>query len=788
MKPPMSQPSTTPNCPKCGQPTRADRLGGLCPRCISRVAVRGSSPAAGAGAVPMSHLRFGPYELSQELGRGAMGAVYRAHDPVLGRDVALKIILSGQFASTEERRRFLAEAEHVARLDHPNIVPIYQTGETEGRAWFAMKLIEGTTLKAGPSATTVASLMATLARAVQHAHERGVLHRDLKPGNILLDREGVPHITDFGLARRLDLDSSLTLSGSPVGTPGYMAPELVRCAKDATTAADIWSLGVMLYELLAGRLPFAGATVSEMLWKIAEEEPGRITKDELRITSGGAKAGSEARSSPLTGSAVRDLEVVALKCLRKDPTQRYASAAALAEDLEKWQRGEPIAARAVGTTERLWRWTRRHPLVAVLSAALVVAVVTGTVLLALANQRLSRALARAHQAERTARTHLHTALLAQVRARRGLNTATPHAETIAVIAEAARLNPSLDTRNEAVIALAARDRDAGRSNSVPAAVFREFAPTGATSQGCSLDVSPDGSLVVAGTHDGLDLWDVRTGAHLSRQRQGGLPWMTANFAPDGTNVVFSARTMGVMTLPVARRENSDGVTLETGPLGRRGRLFDSTVQSISRDGHDWLVALDRNPIYITKLVVWRDGDPATARVVAEGEPMTWSSLSPDGKWLASTLVPAADVRLWDTATAKPTRQLGLHGALLAVFTPDGRHLVTRDASEYAVWRVGSWTKVTAWPAETTSLAARIRFSPDGRFMAVLQGNDRVQILRTTDWSEAVTLIGPVPMDLMDVTWNAKGDGFYLLTREGQVREWNLGPLHAQLRGIGLDWE
>jgi WD40 repeat protein len=299
---------------------------------------------------------FGDYELVEVLARGGMGVVYRARQVTLNRIVALKMILSGRLASDADVQRFKTEAESAANLDHPNIVPIYEVGEYQGQHYFSMKLIEGGNLAKWIAdrrpadgqwrldrhqERQAARHLATVARAVHHAHQRGILHRDLKPANILLDSAGVPHVTDFGLAKRVEADSGATHSGAIVGTPSYIAPEQARAEKQLTTGVDVYSLGAILYELVTGRPPFLGTTVLDTILQVIEKEPA----DPIRINP----------------AANRDLSVVALKCLRKDPGGRYESAAALADDLERWLRGEPILARPASRFERGVKWARRNP-------------------------------------------------------------------------------------------------------------------------------------------------------------------------------------------------------------------------------------------------------------------------------------------------------------------------------------------------------------------------------------------------------------------------------------------
>jgi len=413
---------------------------------------------------------FGDYELLEEIAHGGMGVVYRARQVSLNRPVALKMILAGQLATPASVQRFHTEAEAAARLDHPNIVPIYEIGEYDGQHYFSMKLIEGGTLanrmadfglqdadwrgaadasptvplshpsvplshpmgeglgvrvlrenssipiaqstpepaeegrarhsvraglwqmrkrrarsdapylevheqrgesrgEGGPSLSKseirsrqskIASLMATVARAVHYAHQRGLLHRDLKPTNILIDDRGQAHVSDFGLAKLIESDAGLSKTGAVLGTPSYMSPDQAAGRiKELTTAADVYSLGAILYELLSGQPPFRAETALETLRQVCERQP--------------------ARPRALNPQVDRDLETICLKCLSKDPQKRYGSAEMLAQDLDHWRNGEPILARPVSTPEKVWRWCLRRPVVAGLSVAVLIALVAGLV-------------------------------------------------------------------------------------------------------------------------------------------------------------------------------------------------------------------------------------------------------------------------------------------------------------------------------------------------------------------------------------------------------------------------
>jgi eukaryotic-like serine/threonine-protein kinase len=283
----------------------------------------------------------GDYEVLGELARGGMGIVYRARQRSLNRLVALKVMRDGPAASADDARRFRNEAQAVASLDHPQIVPIYEVGEQGGFSFFSMKLAEGGSLADripvyADDLRAAARLLAAVARAVHHAHERGILHRDLKPSNILIDDRGEPLVADFGLARRVEGECDLTQTGTVLGTPAYMAPEQATGQKGAvTTATDIHGLGAILYALLTGGPPFRGDSPLATLEQVREHTPEP--------------------PSTIRRSIDHDLETICLKCLEKESRQRYASALAVAEDLERWQSGRPILARPVGPVEHAWR-------------------------------------------------------------------------------------------------------------------------------------------------------------------------------------------------------------------------------------------------------------------------------------------------------------------------------------------------------------------------------------------------------------------------------------------------
>src|SRR5262245_34891216 len=341
-------------CAKCGAGLFPDAPQEFCSACLLETGLFGDTNYTnsheqdgkknhtGPAAAGQKVTDFGDYELLEKIGRGGQGLVYRARQKSLNRTVALKIIGLGQLATTEHLKRFRLEAEAAAKLDHPCIVSIYEVGEREGSCYFSMKFIDGGQLdevarREPMSPRNAAELIAKLARTVHHAHEHGILHRDIKPGNILIDTNGEPHLTDFGLARLVEGESTLTRTLDVLGTPSYMAPEQAVGNNAAVSSlTDVYGLGAVLYQLLTGHPPFAGGTTYETIKLVLDTEPRQPRLLNPKID--------------------RDLSTICLKCLEKDPKRRYPSALALADDLEHWLKHEPIRARHTGVFARGRKW------------------------------------------------------------------------------------------------------------------------------------------------------------------------------------------------------------------------------------------------------------------------------------------------------------------------------------------------------------------------------------------------------------------------------------------------
>jgi tRNA A-37 threonylcarbamoyl transferase component Bud32 len=502
------------------------------------------------------------YEVQRELGRGVMGVVYQARHIKLNRLVALKMVLNVEFARAELLARFLFEAEAAARVQHPNVVQIYEVG-THGRLpYFVLEYVDGGTLAQQLTGQPwpqrrAAELVQTLARATHAAHLQGIIHRDLKPANILLTADGSPKIADFGLAKLFRADVGLTTTGAILGTPGYMSPEQAAGERQAVgPATDVYALGVILYELLTGTVPFSGTTPLNVLRQVVSDPPPPLSSRVRRLD--------------------RDLATVCLKCLEKEPQRRYASAEALADDLGRYLAREPIAARPVGSAERAWRWARRNPgwaamLATVAGLLLVIAV--GSPLMTL---RLSQALdlsdkarQKAEEERRIADERSWEALLAQARASSRSRERGQRFEGLAAIRRALDLpvppgRSVAELRNEAIACLILPDVE-------PVGEWWEDFPTG--TQGIALDatferyarVDKDGNISVRRVADDAEILAIPS-------RDGrGLAFRGLSFSPDGRLLHLRCTPGG--RLKVYRLDGPEPEVVLEGATGS----YDSTV-------------------------------------------------------------------------------------------------------------------------------------------------------------------------------------------------------------------
>ena len=683
---PSAQPTaTSPLLQRAIQQLKTDQLDSP-----SRTAV---DPALSTGSPPPV---FGDYEILHELGRGGMGVVYRARQRSLNRDVAVKLILAGQLASPHELRRFRTEAEAAAMLDHPNIVPIYEIGEHEGRHYFSMKFVDGrplsdclAELRAWKSPRDIALLVAVLARAVHYAHQRGILHRDLKPANILLDAQGRPHLTDFGLAKVMERDHGLTHSNAIMGTPDYMAPEVAAGkTKEVTTAADVHSLGAILYELLTGQRPFHAETVGATLQRLLTAEPRR--------------------PRTLSPAVPRDLETIALKCLEKEPAKRYSSAAALAEELDRFTQGEPILARPVSAPERLWRWSRRKPALASALAGLCVVIVLG---LAGIVTQWRRAEAHARRESQQRERAESAVFQSQMKTAQALLESGSTAQGLAQLAMQLRERPT-----NRVVAERLLNALTFRAFCLPIALLghqralqlqrseqSQFAvPT------LSVNFSRDGRRVVTAGKDGAaHLWDEQTGDPLipPLRHEAEVRW--ADFDPEGRRII-TASLDGTARIWFA----STG-EMATPPLKHQAPV---AFAAFSGDGKYVITASEDHTAQ-----VWdaQTGQPLGAPLLHDG-PVYYAAFSPDAKYVV-TAERERLARLWQRETGKPIgtiNHLFRKEALQPFprFAPAGESLATFNGRSATLWRIAKPPSQLAWLKHDAGVTT-LDYSYDGRSLA-----------------------------------------------------------------------
>jgi WD40 repeat protein/tRNA A-37 threonylcarbamoyl transferase component Bud32 len=661
------------------------------------------------------------YELLEELGRGGCGIVYKARHVKLNRIVALKMIRAAGHAGVEARQRFLAEAKAIAAVKHPGIVQVFDFGTHDDLPFFSLEYCPGGSLarrlKDTPlAAQEAARLVEQVAQAVQAAHERGIIHRDLKPSNVLLSEDGSPKVTDFGLAKRFEAGSSLTVTDAILGTPSYMAPEQAAGkAKEAGPAADVYALGAILYECLTGRPPFQGARALDTLAQVVAEEP--VAPRLLQ---------------PLVP---RDLETICLKCLHKTPARRYASAAACADDLKRFLAREPIRARPVGTLERVRKWSRRRPTAAALIAVSVVAVASllgGGVWFTL---NLDRARRQAQTAEQTAQEAARQSRkrFAQLCVATGNNLADAGDWWTAMLwynraAEVDGNPDALEGHRQRLSAVLDRC-----PRLVGVCFHKDMVLTAA--------VAPSGQRILTRTEGRSFLWEPQRSELLAELRHEGSV-LEAAFDSAGKRVATSGQDGKVRLWDAA-----DGKPLGSlsHPAAVHWAAFSPDGSSLASACADGLVRL------------WQTGSGTVLPVkIATGSAALFVAFSPDGSRLL-TVDGKDEARVWNAATGEalspplPHRMqpggIGPLARVLPSFSSDGRWALsvfnplpsgTSQNASVHFWQAGGSTRTV-----TLGFGAnQVTFSPDGNQVLAVGSSSRADVLQVPDGRPVQRCLNP----------------------------------------------
>jgi WD40 repeat protein/serine/threonine protein kinase len=684
------------------------------------------------GPAPSAATQVPGYEVLGELGRGGMGVVYKARQINLKRIVALKMILGGSHAGAAALERFKTEAEAVARIQHPGIVAVYEIGEHDGLPFFSLEFCPGGSLASQLDGTPLppmkaAALVEKLARAVEAAHEVGVVHRDLKPANVLLAGDGTPKVTDFGLAKKLDDEQGMTASGAVMGTPSYMAPEQATGkAKLVGQASDVYSLGAILYELLSGRAPFKGATAMDTMMQVATDEP--VPPSRLQ------------RRTPI------DIETICLKCLEKNPKRRYASAIELADELHRYQAGEPIRARPISTWRRGLKWARRRPTMAALLAVSVAATLSIVIGGASFTIKLRAERDNVQKQLDVARRTLYASQLMRV----GSVYQQDPEQGLALL------------QDTYICPVPWRDASWGLYYHLCCGDgARTFMLKGEFV--LSVAFSPDGKTLALGSGNfdkpvprDVKLWDVATGQERAAYTGHTASISSVAFSPDSKTLASGSadKTVRLWDVTTGRQRavlnghthlvnsvafSPDGMTLASGSSDEMVRLWDvatgqeRAVLNAYYSVHAVTFSPDGKSLAAgtgATVMLWDVGTSQQRAMLVGQTDVVYSfqsvAFSPDGKTLASG---SADktVRLWDVATGQERAVLKGHSATVnsVAFSHDGKTIASGCAARLV--QVG---EVKLWDVGTGQERASLRepwvhsvaFSPDGKTLASGSGN------------------------------------------------------------------
>jgi WD40 repeat protein/predicted Ser/Thr protein kinase len=725
----MSESAKTAVCPKCGRVLPPDAPHGVCTKCLL-AAMFDSGPLAGepppAANKPSPPRAFGTYELLEEVARGGMGIVYKASQTQINRVVAVKVLAAGQFAAPDFVKRFRTEAQAAASLDHPNIVPIYEVGEWEGQPFFSMRFVEGGSLAdriSNPefhiSEREAALLVAKLARAVHYAHQRGILHRDIKPGNVLLDAQGEPHLTDFGLAKLVEKESTLTRTLAMLGTPSYMSPEQARGeAKQLTTAVDVYGLGAVFYELLTGQPPFAGGTTMVTVRQVLEKEPRR--------------------PSSLKPGIDGDLETICLKCLEKDPALRYGSAEAFGADLDRWERNEPVLARPPSALYKFQKAWRRNRLAYSAAIAIVFAVLLGLGLAAAGWRQAERSRIVAAQQRDLAQQRLYDSLVRE-------------AHSIRIIRPLGYRTELIDRIRQALaIPTAKKDVDVLRSEvsqclgdpiSFSPVSLAELPPPYSISD---FALDSEGKQVAFGTGNGqLMLYETTTGTATARlQNQGQIAQLA--FTPDGHALFGRIDVPGDKQAGMETRSTlSEWRRADNGPWSRQSERPMPNLRGLISTGRGVLAVLgDQSEIRLV--------DAATEQLVGavplvQGQPfpsafaVSFDLSQAAISYGAATNQPSTSLEVWDLAARQRRIRLvpgegEVHGL---TFNQDARYLAFTTDNGVVAYETSEYKPVASYHGY---LAGSATWVGDGTTLAIpLSQENAVRLFEVTSATELTRL-------------------------------------------------